>query len=159
MADERPKPNCGDIFLAVHEGASRSDMKNALNEYFGVTLSLTMRVTQVGMDRVGDQALAVKLARKLGFNRRCEQLRAFGHQNWGILQDANTYLQQMEADVPDSVVYGFCEAAQYMGMDAPHFVGPEHFYAFAQTGQNDVGLLASLRFEECRRLQAIASYS
>lgn len=151
--DGQPPPAMGDIFVAVHQGASRSTMKNALNEYFGFNVTLTMRAT-VPYDRIGDQMLARKLAKEVGFNRRAEQLRAFLHQNWGILQDANQYLIDMETNA--NVVYGFCEAAQYAGMEIPALVGAAWFLA---ESDERTGLKAELRFEDARRLQPIASYT
>lgn len=158
--DGQPAPFQGDVAVIVHEGASRSDMDNALNEYFAFAVTLTMRVA-VPWDRIGDALLAKKLARKRGpggspsFNSRAEELRAFLHMNWGILQDANDNLIAME---PDSMsIYGFCEPARYRGMDMPRFVGGEWFSANPEA--QDVGLVAELRFEDCRRLQAIATFS
>src|SRR6185312_7222743 len=88
--DGRPKPISGDIYLAIHQAPSTSDMDNALDEYFAFDLALTHRVT-VPLDRVGDQELALKLASQpgprgqLSMNRRLEGLRAFLHMNWLLL--------------------------------------------------------------------------
>jgi hypothetical protein len=154
MADEMPKPSCGDWFISVHQAASTSDMMNALNEYYGFILTLTARVKGIPLDRIGDSLLAVKLANKLGFNRRAGQLKSFLHMDWGILQDANDYMVAMEPDAMS--VNGFCEPAAFKGMDIPVLVGPEWFDA--KPGSDQVGLKADLRFDGARRLQPIATY-
>jgi hypothetical protein len=157
MGDDRPPPRCGDRFAAVYQMPSQSVMMNALDEYFAFGVTLTRRVT-VPLDRLGDQLLAKKVARKLartiGFNAECEQLRAFLHMNWGILQDANQNLISLEPDA--NMVYGFVEPAHFAGMETPILVGGEWFNAEPEA--SDVGLKAELRFDGTRRLQPIALY-
>ncbi len=154
MADGHPPPRCGDWFAAVHQGASTSDSDNCLMEYFAFALTLTARVV-ISLDRVGDRLLAKQLARETGFNARAEQLRAFLHMNWGVLQDANNNLFAWSKATTQ--VNGFCEPARYRGMDVPVLVGGEWFNA--EPDAMDVGLKAELRFEDARRLQPIATYS
>lgn len=159
MADGMPPAACGDIYVAVHQTSTYSDMMGALNEFWGFFVTLTMRFS-VPVDRVGDKVLASKLARQRGpngqpsFNARAEQLRAFLHMDWGIIQDANNNLVAWSTDSP--VIYGFCEPAAFKGMEAPVLVGGEWFSA--DPAGPDTGLKAELRFEDARRLQAIAHY-
>ncbi len=160
MADGHPEPRCGDWFLAIHGLSPRSEMDNALDEYFGFSLTLTARVAGVPLDRLGDKKIATNIARtqarETGFNARAEQLRAFMHMNWGVLQDANTNLVNLEPGA--NLVYGFCEPARYRGRnDPPDLVGGEWFAAEPEA--EDVGITSELRFEDCRRLQAIATYT
>lgn len=156
----QPPARCGDIFLAVHQGPTSSEMDNALDEYFGFFLTLTMRVKGIGYDRVGDKLLASNLARRGGpngsrtFNARMEQLRSVHHMGWGIIQDANTNLVAWEPDA--LAVAGFCEPARYRGMEVPRLVGGEWFWADPEA--EDVGLVAALRFEGARRLQPLATF-
>ena len=152
--DGHPPAGAGDIFVAVAEQASRSTADNCLDERFAFSLTLTMRVSNVSPDRIGDKLLARKLAGAIGFNRRVEAIRAFMHMNWGVLQDANTYLVELAPD--DALVYGFCEPARYRGAETPVLVGGEWFAAEEST---QVALKSELRFEDCRRLQAIGSFS
>jgi hypothetical protein len=152
--DGHPPPRCGDIFVAVHQNGLRGDMHNALNQYFGFDLTLTMRVT-VPLDRVGDRLLAKKLARERGFNRRVQELGIFLHMDWGVLQDANQLLVAMNPDA--TLVYGFCEPAAWENTDDPTLVGGEWFAA--EPDAEDVGLIAALHFANARRLQAIAVYT
>jgi len=160
MASPEPPPGCGRYFLAICQGGTRSENDNCLGEYFSFDATLTMRVDGVPIDRLGDQRLASKLARTVGpsgepsFNARCEQIRAFFHMAWGILQDANTNLIAMTPDA--TTVYGFCEPARYRGMDLPYLVGGDWFGA--EPDQDEVGLVSALHFADARRFQPIALF-
>jgi hypothetical protein len=154
-ADGMPPPRCGDVFVAVHPGSSQSTNDNCLMELFSFSLTLTMRVSNVPLDRVGDQLLAKKLSREIGFDTRAEQLRAFFHMAWGIIQDANQYLMNIDPNSGEPV-YGFTEPARYRGMEIPVLVGGEHFGALPDA--QDIGLKAELRFEGAKRMQPIALY-
>ncbi len=160
MPDGHPPPRCGDVFAAVHQAGPRSENDNCLNEYFSFYVTLTMRVTGVATDRIGDTIMARKLAHRNApggapsFNARVEQMRAMLHMDWGVLGDANTNIVTMNPDA--NVVYGFCEPARYRGHEDPQLVGGEWFSA--EPDALDMGLKAELRFEDARRLQPIATY-
>jgi hypothetical protein len=157
MADGRPPPRCGEVFVAVHQHGQMGDMMNALDEYYGWDVTLTMRVT-IPLDRVGEQLLsknlAADVARKIGFNYRAQQLKTLLHMNWFLLQDANNNLVELYPQAP--VVYGFAEPAQFVNMDDPDFVGGAWFSA--KVDSDDIGLMAALHFDRARRLQPIANY-
>jgi hypothetical protein len=154
MPDGEPKANCGDIFIAVHQGGSQGGGYGRLDEMFAFNLTLTMRCRGIPKDRVGDSLLAQKVAKSTGFNRRAEQLRAFLHENWFLLYYANNYLVEYSGD--QEVVYGFCEPPRYRGQSEPHFVYGGWFSGNPE--DEDVGLMAELRFDDCRRFQAIATF-
>jgi hypothetical protein len=154
----RPQPRCGEVFITVWEGASTSTNDNCLMEYFAWNLTLTQRVQQP-LDRIGDMLLTRELAQKRtpgrpSFNARARQLATFLHMNWAVLGDANTILVNLAED--GNSVYGFCEPARYRGMETPTLVGGEWFSADPEA--QEVGLKADLRFEDCRRMQAIGTY-
>ncbi len=157
MADGHPPPRCGNVFVAVHQRGQSGHMMNALDEFYGWDVTLTMRVT-IPLDRVGEQLLSKKLAaevaRTTGFNYRAEQVKTLLHMNWGMLQDANNNLVELYPQAP--TIYGFCEPAQSTSMDDPVFVGGEWFSA--EPDAQDLGLKAALHFDRARRLQAIAVY-
>jgi hypothetical protein len=155
MPDGRPKPNCGEVFLSVHENDASAGSDNCLMEYMGFLVTVTQRVVKVPLDRVGDQLLAVKLAKRLGFNKRCEQLRALLHMNWGVLQDANTYLCA-EAPAGTQSVYGFVEPARYRGRTRARFEGGD--WLGAEPDNPQLCLVSELRFDGARRLQALATF-
>jgi hypothetical protein len=158
MPDGKPRPMSGDTFLAIHPGNTRSERDNMLFERYAFNITLTMKVTRVAMDRVGVRLLtsdvAQQLARKVGFNQKADQIRAFMHMNWGVLQDANQNLINFNPQA--ELVYGFCEPARFRGMDLPVWALGDHFGSEPDSG--DLGLKAELRFADCLRFQAIATY-
>ena len=161
MDDGRPTPRSGNYFAAVHSGRSRPGPANSrnLDELFGFSVTLTMRVT-VPLDRVGDQQIArnielVPLAQRQGFNAKLEQLRGFLHMNWRITvktgqtpRSANDNL----AAWATGTVYGFVEPARCIsGIEIPKLVGGEWFASEPEA--EEVGITAELRFDGARRMQ------
>jgi hypothetical protein len=159
MDDGHPPERCGNIFVSVHEGPSRSTARRNLDEYFAFGVTLTMVVHQPD-DRIGTTLLASKLARTSGkgqpsFNARMEQLRAFLHMNWsmtvvtgGPVASAN---DNLAAWTPSGTVYGFIEPAGFVGRDKPDLRGGEWFGAVPEA--KGVGLVCEMRFEGARRMQ------
>ena len=160
----KPKPECGNVYVAVHDGKTRSVADNQLNEVYDFAVTLTMRVT-IPADRIGDQLLArnlalVPLAQRQGFNAKIEQLRTFLHMNWAITvlrnqtpNSANDNLASWGFSTNGADVYGFYEPARYRGTEVPSPVGDEWFEA-EPTGDN-FGIKAQMRFEGAKRLQPV----
>ncbi len=162
MPDGMPPPNMGNVFVAVHQADERGTADNCLDERFGFSVTLTVRIG-VPLDRVGTQLIAVdklvhagKAAKRYGFNRKVDELKSLLHMNWGVLQDANDFLMEVhKASGKD--VYGFCEPARFRSADSPpQMVGAAWFRA--EPGSEDLGLKSEVRFADCRRLQSIATY-
>lgn len=151
--DGMPPPRCGSIFVSVYGGDVRNDSVENLDEYFTFFLKLTMRVT-IAPDRVGDQMIAKKLAQKIGFNARCEQLRALFNKNWQVVQRANQTLVELNPQA--DTIYGFCESPIFGGRDAAQWVGPDWFSA--DPSSTHFGLVSQLRFDRMRRIQRIGSF-
>lgn len=163
--DGRPPPRVGNFFVSVYELASSNTATRNLDEKFSFGLTLTQRIAagSVPRDRIGDQAIASKLARVSGkgnpsFNARCEQLRAYLHMNWTITvmtsqtpNSANDNLSQW-APAGLATTYGFVEPARFAGQDRPQLVYAEWFEA-ANPESSEMGLKAELRFADARRLQ------
>lgn len=163
MESGEPPPRCGNFFAAVHEGDTRTGATdNNLQEYFGFSVTLTMRVT-VALDRVGDQQIArnvpltlnnIPLAQRQGFNAKREQLRSILHMNWGMTvltgQSPNSANDNIIAWATGTV-YGFCEPARYRGPERARLVGGEWFGA--EPDAEDVGIVSELRFDGARRFQ------
>lgn len=164
MDDGRPPPRCGNFFVAIHDGASKSTSDNQLDERYSFSVTLTMRIT-VPLDRVADQQIALNIARvplaeRLGFNAKVEQLRALLHMNWGFVvltgrtpNSANDNL----AAWGTGTVYGFSEPMRYRGVEFPKLVGGEWFDADADA--EDVGIKATMLFDGCRRFQPVTQAS
>jgi hypothetical protein len=161
--DGHPPPWCGDWFLSIHQGTSSSERDNCLFEKYAFSATLTARVAKVPFDKINtilQTTSAQAVARKLGFNRRAEEVRALLHMNWGVLQDANQILIDYSPDA--EIVEGFAEPARFRGMDQPVLVGPEWFQALARDesdiGAAEIGLKSELRFGDCLRFQPIAMF-
>lgn len=163
MADGHPPPRCGNVFVAVHGGRSNNEAARNLDERFGFTVTLTMRVT-IPLDRVGDQLIArnlalVPLAQRQGFNAKVEQLRTLLHQNWRM----TVLTGQTPSSANDNIVawstgsvYGFVEPATYRGMtEEAHLVGGEWFAA--EPDEEAIGAVAALNFDGARRMQPITA--
>lgn len=151
-----PPADCGNIFVAIHQHGNRSTMQNALNEYFGYKLTLTMRIA-MPMDRVGEHLLALAVENeKKGWNRLAHQLKVFLHMNWAVLQLANQFL--VDANPDAETVYGFCEPAMFANIDDPVEVGGEWLSSTPDDGEN-TGLKGTITFDRCRRLQAIGTFT
>ena len=161
MDDGKPPPRCGNFFASVHGGRSSPGGANDrnLDELFGFSVTLTMRVT-VSLDKLGEQQIArnielVPLGQRQGFNHKVEQLRKFLHMNWRITvlagQTPNSANDNLSAWAATGTVYGFCEPARYKGETIPKLVGGEWFAA--EPDAEDIGVVTELRFDGARRFQ------
>lgn len=160
MADGKPRPVMGNVFVSVHGGKTRPGSANERNLYelYDYSVTLNMRVT-IPLDRVGDQLIARNLERvplgiRQGFNARVEQLRAFLHSNWQITvsqgQTPNSANDNLAA-WSTGTVYGFCEPARYQGAEVPTLVGAE--WMGAEPESEDFALKSELRFAGAKRFQ------
>ena len=164
MDSGQPPARCGNFFAAVHDGMTRSDADNQLNELYEFAVTLTMRVT-VALDRVGDQQLARNIARvplgeRQGFYAKADRLRRLLHMNWNVVvvtgrtpNSANDNL----AAWATGTIYGFCEPMRFLSMESPKLVGGEWFSA--EPGAEDIGMKATLTFGRCRRFQPVTEAS
>ena len=161
MDDGRPPPRCGSFFAAVHGGRCRPGGANSrnLDELFGFSVTLTMRVT-VPLDRLGDQQMARNIVlapqgQRQGFDHKLEQLRGFLHMNWRITvltsQTPASANDNLAAWKDTGTVFGFVEPARYQGMEAPRLAGGEWFGA--DPDAMDMGLVSEVRFDGARRFQ------
>lgn len=163
VPEGRPPADTGEWFLGVHQGADASSSMNSLDESLGYQLTLTKRVN-VPLDRVGDLELAVKIAstpgpnRQPSFNRRCRQLIDILHMDWATLGSANDLLAQWG---PPTTAYGACEPAHFATLGEPRLEGPGWFLAAdGQGGGTDrVGLVATIHYEGCRRVQPLVTFA
>lgn len=160
----QPTPRCGNFYVSIHDGMSRSDADNQLNEWYDFAVTLTMRVT-VSLDQVATAQMSrnisrVPLGERQGFYAKADRLRAFLHMNWTI-----TVLQgQTPASANDNLaawstgtVYGFVEPMRFQSMENPKLVGGEWFAA--EPDAEDMGIKATLQFGRCRRFQPVLAAS
>lgn len=159
MVDGEPAPRCGNYFASVHGGRVSNDSVRNLDERYGFSVTLTMRVT-VPLDRAGSQQVALNMAlvpeaQRRGFDAKMEQLRALLHANWRM----TVLTGQLPPSANDNLsawatgtVYGFVEPATYRGPDGPpHLVGGEWFAV--EPDAEDIGIVQELRFDGARRMQ------
>ncbi len=160
MDDGKPPPMSGNWFVSVHGGKERPGPANSRNfdGLYDYSVTLTGRIVNMPLDRVGDQMIArnvnIPLAQRQGFNAKVDQLATFLHMNWRI-----TVLQsQTPPSANDNIaawatgtVYGFVEPARFQGADVPALVGAEWFGA--EPGSEDFAFKSELRFTGARRFQ------
>jgi hypothetical protein len=154
-ADGQPPPKAGAWFVSIHQLSERNTGINRLDEYFAYAITLTGRVVNAPLDRIGDVMLAKLYAEQTGFNRRMRRLRMFLAENWDIIQLANNYLVEMVVDA--EIVYGFCEAGKPAEVEVPVLVDGSWFDADPKSA--NVGLKAQASFIEIRRIQAIGTFT
>lgn len=162
MDDGRPSPRCGNVFVAIHGGTWRPAYANDRNLYelYDFSITLTMRVVGVSIDRIGDQLIArnialVPLAQRQGFNAKIEQLRAYLHMNWNRVvltgQTPNSANDNLAAWATGTV-YGWVEPMRWRGPSTtPKLVGGEWFSS--EPDAEDVGVMAEMRFTDAKRFQ------
>ena len=165
MPDGRPPGKVAQWFCAIHQGKETSVMRNALDERFGVILTLTMVIGPGLREKIGASnrpgltltSREVRtLAKESGFNSRLRQLKTFLHGNWFVIGLANEYLQAWYGAA--GVVDGFAEPCYaFEGPDELKVVGGE--WLGANPNHADAALVADLHLDGARRLQAIASYT
>jgi len=159
MEDGQPPPRCGNWFVAIHDGVSKSTADNQLFELYDFSVTLTARLGRVTIDRVGDQLIARNIKRtpdanRDGFNAKVEQLRAYLHMNWQITvlqgQTPNSANDNLVA-WSTGTVYGFVEPARYRG--ASRITGTPAGWFAEEPGEDSFGVKAELRFEGAKRFQ------
>ncbi len=155
-----PPPRMGNVFVSVHSGEIQSTADNQLFELMGFSVTLTMRLARVSLDRVGDQLIARNLIRvpqanREGFNAKAEQLRAFLHMNWAMTvlvgRTPPSANDNLSAWSPGTEVYGFSEPARYRGREKIQDVGSDWFGT--EPDAEDFGIKAALTFEAAKRFQ------
>lgn len=159
MDDEKPMPRCGNFFLSIHDGLVSSDADNQLNEWYGFTVTLTIRL-RTSLSGPTDRSSTVSnlarvpLGERYGFYAKADRIRNLLHMNWGFVvltgQNPNSANDNISQWV-DGIVYGFCEPMRYLGMEIPKVVGGEWFAS--EPDDPDMGIKASLNFGKARRMQ------
>lgn len=162
-SDGTPPPRCGNVFVGIHGGRERPGPSNKRNRdvYYDFSVTLTMRLGKVSLDRVGDQLIArnirrVPEANRDGFNAKMDQLASLLHMNWRVCvlpgQTPPSANDNLVAWSNGALVYGFVEPVECRGPAGPaQLVGGEWFGA--EPDAEDFGLKAEMRFEGARRMQ------
>ncbi len=181
MQDGKPRPESGNVFVAIHGGKARpgTGNDNNLSELYDFMVTLTMRVT-IPLDRVGDQLIArsmpltinsVPAAQRQGFDAKVEQLRAFLHMNWKLVvlqnQTPPSANDNLAAWASVATVYGFAEPMRYRGAEVPSLQGGEWMGAEPDTTRyrgaevaattSVFAIKSALKFEGAKRFQPISA--
>ncbi len=167
MDDGRPPARCGNWFVAIHGGNARSQRDNQLFERYEFSVTVTARVI-APLDRVGDQQIALNLARiplaeRNGFNAKVDKLRSFLHMNWALVVLTNqtppsandNIVAWSDTSVTGPTVYGFCEPMRgQITVPIPKMVGAEWFGGDTEgEGEDQFGIVTELKFRDALRFQ------
>lgn len=141
--DGQPPPNAGQLYYGVHESSwTANDTDDALDEYFGVNVTITLRMGNVPADRRG--LVVVHDLRKKA--RECV---AMLHKNYAVLDFANA-----EIGAADN---GFIEPLLFQNALNTQVRGPDWFWAEgSDNADSNVGVSITLTFGGARRIQVVA---
>lgn len=152
MSEGMPPANCGQEFIAIHEGewrADEADFDYGLTEYFGVKVTITHKIGHVPIEKVSSREI---YAASSSLESRARQIIAIIHMEYeDLMNEANALIPNDEM--------GFCEPLRYLGADGPpRLVGSSWFSAaMTQGGREDVGVIRTLNFGRAKRVQDISS--
>lgn len=143
--DGAPHPSSGEWFFSIHEGEWRAQSgDHDLDEYFGVCVTVTRRVTFSPKDRWGT---AVLIKAQTGINAVSRKVITALHKNYAVLNAANVIVGTAGAG-PD----GFVEPLWYLNASPVALKGPDWFEA---ADDGTAGVARTLVFGRARRLQTI----
>lgn len=154
--DGRPLPvwsgSRKSYFVAIHPGSWQpvgDPMSEALEEVFGVQITVTVKLGQVPKDRIGTNAYLGPAGESLDDELRA--IIALLHHDKGaypVLNAANTILGPS--------VNGFIEPLRFLSGGSPQKVGPDWFSAVTgRSTQAVAGLAQTLQFGLAKRIQVI----
>lgn len=163
MFDGQPPVSMpGDFFVAVHPGEWIGRDAEALDELYGVNITVTLRVTKFPQDRIGINALVGDPGQRL--DRLLEAIRAKLHKDPGPRSATNSNHYPVLA-LANAIIgagdNGFVEPLVFRGADPPQPRGPDWFLADVnvETRLPPIGLSQTMRFGGARRLQVIEEQS
>lgn len=153
MPDGKPKPDAGELFVAVHPGYWHARDIEGLEEEFGVRVTVTMRLGAVPLDRAGPSAQDLLDA---GLDAKCRQVMKALHLDvsgdaW--LNAVNAYIS---ADTPNAPATGFVEPLRFRDGGTSEERGAEWFWAEdAEHSDPPSGLSQTMQFGGAVRVQSI----
>lgn len=149
--DGRPMPSFGKQYISIHPtswtpGDIRPELMMGLDEYFSLSVTLTLRAAQKPRDRMmGD----LYLDELRGMERISRQIILALHQNFDIITAANT-LASHAGDSPLLI-----EHLRWAGTDAsPRSENSEWFFVEPSDDYPVACLVMESRFRDARRVQA-----
>lgn len=143
--DGRPEPASGQVFVAVHDGEwTHGPVEEALDEYFGVRVTVSLRIAYVPQDRQGQES--VRKART-GIYARAEAIRAAVHMSYGLMDAANAII--------GAAANGFVEPLRFVSSSGVRLESSSWWDAHEddEPGDRSAGLVLELAFGRARRVQ------
>lgn len=122
--DGQPPPFDGEWFFAVHAGGSRnaSPQAHRVEEYFGLSVTVTRRSSYAPSDRHGPEVIA---KRKEGLLARARKAAAAVHGSYTVLNAANGLIDEDQGAAQD----GFVEPLLLSGISRPGAQTAHWFWA------------------------------
>ncbi len=145
--DGQPPPNAGQLYYGVHSGSwngSSQESGETLDEYYGVNVTITLRIGNVPTDRRG--VVAIRDLRK-----KAAECRAMLHMSYATINYANAHEEITSAN------NGFIEPLVFQNALNEQFRGPDWFWAEGMdNAEANVGVSITLSFGNARRVQVVA---
>jgi len=140
-----PPAAAGERFIAVHSGDWSNQQKELLDEYFGVLVTVTVRLPRVPADRISQEVIDKA---GVGLEALLEQIRAVVHSSYTLMGLANGHIAGA-----GTTVSGFVEPPIFLNGGTPEDKGPEWFQS--ESNQVIAGLAQTLTFGMARRCQSL----
>ena len=147
--DGHPKPVCGELFVAIHEGGESSSEQGDydLSEAFAVNVTVTRRTPYAPQDRWGTEILT----KADGLSDLCRKIRNLVHFSYPIMNSANILIPE-DADK-------FYHPLLWVNTTPPMEKGPEWFGAARDQYEEgmliNTGVTKTVYFGKARRMQHV----
>lgn len=143
--DGQPTPAGGEWFYGVWDGSWTNTEDEYLDEYIGLTLTISGRVNRVPPDRVGPEFVSVP---DTGLSDRCRWCVLHLHNNYPVMNAANAIIAQ-----DGTGALGFVEPLRFreVGRRTPR--RGSWWHGRPPKGQRVAGYSQTLTFARARRAQ------
>lgn len=141
--DGQPPPSAGQLYYAVHENSWTNNDTENIDEYFGVSVTITMRAGYVPKDRH-----AMALYREMRTKRE-ELSRFMLEQRYVVMNLANTKIGEN--------ANGFVEPLRFVSGGIIEEKGPDWFSATSSTS-TAAGVACTLVFNNARLVRPLIEY-
>jgi len=151
----RPHPRAGRLFVGVHGGSWTARVHNVecLDEEFEVLLTVSIRGTNIPTDRWGGQLLDAED----GLDFISRQIILVLHEQWDVINRANTLTENSAQYYIESSVSPFAEPLRFSGCSEPVDRDSSWWEGSNRTGTSKMeGVSNTLRFNGGRRLQVMS---
>ncbi len=137
-----PLPMSGETFFGVWEGDWNCQSTESLEETYGVSVTISVRLPAVPQDRQGPEILAKA---GWGLMELAEQVRAAIHSNYELMDAANALIKS-------STTNGFVEPLRFKNGGRNERKAGDWY---AARGEKQAGMARTLTFGDAKRIQVI----